>query len=534
MFGACAQSVFHDPQGRFSFRPPRGWTVTPLNANCVQLSQGSAYITLLAFEGSDPDLFLNSIAGQTARQWRVFTKVRSGTTEFAGRQAIYATYSGVNPKKVEAQFEMIAASSAPWTYVLMMSAPSAEFSRLTTAADGIGRSFVPAPSAVASHRDEPVQPARPGTGSRQATAGNAWRVRRASVVDEHGFERPVRALSLFLPVDWRLQSGIEYARAAGCPANLVHLAFRASSPDGSLGLEMLPGSVWQWAADPEAVQMMRMNNAQMSRYGLQGCPVMPAMTAAEYLRRVAIPQARPGARLDAVEPMPELAAQVQLKAHQQEQLAGTMGMRVRFQADVARARIDYIRDGRAAEEWITAVVFTAAMPGPSLNPRTKGMGQTMYYSCEASYLFAARAPAGELQGHERFFLMLISSVQLDAEWQARITQAAAQMNAENGAAAAQRSAIIADAGRQIGEMTARGYAQRSRMEDSSAKQFDQYIRGVQTYRNPATGETVELSNEYGRAWANGRNEYILSDSATFNPNVALHSGSWTELEPVKP
>lgn len=45
---------------------------------------------------------------------------------------------------------------------------------------------------------------------------------------------------------------------------------------------------------------------------------------------------------------------------------------------------------------------------------------------------------------------------------------------------------------------------------------------------------MELSNEYGRAWANGQNEYILSDSATFNPNVALQSGSWTELEPVKP
>lgn len=429
---------------------------------------------------------------------------------------------------------MIVAGSVPWTYVLMMSASLSEFSRVMTAAGGMGRSFVPAPHIADSHREAPSRPAPPGTDSREAKAGNYWKVRRADVVDERGFERPIRALSLLLPVDWRLQSGIEYAHAAGCPANLVQLGFQAASPDGSLGLEMLPGSVWQWAADPNAVQMMRMNNAQMSRYGLQGCPVMPAMTAAEYLRRVVIPQARPGARLDAIEPMPELAAQVQLKARRQEQLAGTMGVRVRFQADVARARIDYLRDERAAEEWITAVIFTAAMPGPSLNPRSMGMGQTMYYSCEASYLFAARAPAGQLQGRERFFLMLISSEEIDAEWQARITQAAAQMNAENGAAAAQRSAIIADAGRQFGEMTARGYEQRSRLQDSSAKQFDQDIRGVQTYRNPETGETVGLSNEYGRAWANGENEYILSDSATFNANVALHSGSWRELEPVKP
>ncbi len=67
MFGARAQSVFHDPQERFSFHTPRGWTVTPMNANCVQLSEGSDYITLLVFEGGEPGLFLNSIAAQTAR-----------------------------------------------------------------------------------------------------------------------------------------------------------------------------------------------------------------------------------------------------------------------------------------------------------------------------------------------------------------------------------------------------------------------------------------------------------------------------------
>jgi hypothetical protein len=53
---------------------------------------------------------------------------------------------------------------------------------------------------------------------------------------------------------------------------------------------------------------------------------------------------------------------------------------------------------------------------------------------------------------------------------------------------------------------------------------------VATYRNPATGETFELPNDYNHAWVNGNNEYVLGDSRFFNPNSAL-SGHWTEVVP---
>jgi len=61
---------------------------------------------------------------------------------------------------------------------------------------------------------------------------------------------------------------------------------------------------------------------------------------------------------------------------------------------------------------------------------------------------------------------------------------------------------------------------------------DQITRGVETYRNPATGATYELSNQYGHAWVNGNNEYVLSDDPNFNPQGALN-GRWTALEHVQ-
>ena len=77
------------------------------------------------------------------------------------------------------------------------------------------------------------------------------------------------------------------------------------------------------------------------------------------------------------------------------------------------------------------------------------------------------------------------------------------------------------------------YENRQKAQDASAAQLSQYVRGVETYRNPRTGETIELDNQYGHAWVNNSGEYILSDSPGFDPNVTFKS-DWTALQHVKP
>jgi hypothetical protein len=58
------------------------------------------------------------------------------------------------------------------------------------------------------------------------------------------------------------------------------------------------------------------------------------------------------------------------------------------------------------------------------------------------------------------------------------------------------------------------------------------MRGLQTYRNPTTGEDVKLDNSYAHAWASGNGEYVLSSAPGFNPGQVLQ-GSWTELQPIR-
>jgi hypothetical protein len=76
-------------------------------------------------------------------------------------------------------------------------------------------------------------------------------------------------------------------------------------------------------------------------------------------------------------------------------------------------------------------------------------------------------------------------------------------------------------------------ANAQRGANQSAFGEGQIIRGVQTFRDPTTGKTMELSNQYDHAWLNGNNEYVLSDDPNFNPNGKL-DGSWNQLQVVRP
>jgi hypothetical protein len=363
--------------------------------------------------------------------------------------------------------------------------------------------------------------------------GGYYRMKKVTVVDEHGFERPMPALSLLVPSEWQFQGNVRYEPSTGCHADMVQVSFRATSPDNGLGIEMFPGVHWQWSDDPSAVRAMQAASQQAMRFGRRECEVMPSMTPEGFLRRWLIPRVRPDAKVLAIESMPDAAQKVREKAEQQQEMAVRAGMRMNIRAEIARARIAYSLAGRATEEWITAVTFSAATPGPSFNMATGQMGQTQYYNCGGYLIFAMRAPSGQLQAREKLFTLVLSTVAVEPEWQGRVTQVLLNMQAADSKGARDRSAIIAQSGREISGIIKQTYENRQKAQDASAAAFSQYIRGVETYRNPQTGESVELSNQYGRAWVNNSNEYILSDSPGFDPNVAL-KGNWTSLERAKP
>ena len=133
--------TFNDPQGRFSLAVPAGWKAAPLNADAVQLSNGGAYVTAMVLAGSDANMFIDAIGRQAGGQWRGFAQARRGETRLAGRAGVYAVYAGTNPAGVPAYLELMAAADGGRTFLLMVSAPQADFARLKPAFDRIEQSL---------------------------------------------------------------------------------------------------------------------------------------------------------------------------------------------------------------------------------------------------------------------------------------------------------------------------------------------------------------------------------------------------------
>ena len=184
-------------------------------------------------------------------------------------------------------------------------------------------------------------------------------------------------------------------------------------------------------------------------------------------------------------------------------------------------RLAYKKDGTDQEAWVAVAVVVNIYPS----------GRGSFYDSHATSLIAFSAPKGKLDGNDKLFQVITSSIQPKPQW---VTFSSGMLS-QLYRAQAQKVATI-------NKMWSDLYAKEAQMindethnamKGSEASVFheDQNIRGVQTFRDPATGQTQELSNLYDHAWQNGTNDYIMSNDPSFNPNEHL-SGNWNQLEPV--
>jgi hypothetical protein len=310
----------------------------------------------------------------------------------------------------------------------------------------------------------------------------------------------------------------------GCFADLAQVSFRAQSADGSVQLEGFPGFSWQYADNPAVQRELIKDNQDMARFGKKPCPVAPPASAADFLRKWLLVQYRPGKTATSVDPLPEFAQLIRARMGLPAQ-PGSANMRgPEPRIDAARARLQYDLDGKPVEEWVAAVTVVLVQgAGPGGNN----------YDCHGTLMLTLRAPQGKLDQQDRLFKLIASSIRVDPKWQATVsqyitmlTQADQQRKDTNRRTWA---AFQVHAAQVINGVTANMMAG----SEASVAGESQIIRGVQTFRNPDTGATFELSNLYDHAWLNGNNEYIMSDDASFNPNSSLN-GSWSKLQAVKP
>ena len=506
--GAQSDRRYRDPNGRFTVLVPTGWSATQLNPNALQLAFGSTYVTLMVLPGADAESNMRMMAGQMSGQWKNWSQLRQGRVVFGGRAGSFLTFSGLNPKGVDSHLQLISAADSSRTYLLMTSAPHSDFVKLRPSLDVIEQSVTIAAGAT-----------------RESGPPVTYRMRLARLVDRSGFERPMTALSLLLPADWSFTGSPIYMTRPGCPANLVRLAFKASSPDNRITIELMPSKVWQWADNQTMLQGMQQSNAMMASAGGEGCAIGPPMNAETFLRRVVVPDARAGARVVGAEVLPEAITQLRAEASTYEDVAARQGIPLRIRGDAARIRLEYSLNGQPFEESLAAIVVAAdtTLPTP--------FGPTLFSNFGADHLLAARVPQGQLDREERLLRVIMGSIKVDQQWQWRVQETVKRMEAEAAAQAGERARVLARASQDTARIIHETYQNSSRSREHSMEGWSQYMRGVQSYRNTTSGDTVDLPSEFGHAWAGPNGQYLVTDSATFNPNQS--GGTWTKLEPTR-
>ncbi len=384
---------------------------------------------------------------------------------------------------------------------------------------GLAATFVPAgPASAQQPRSRPA----PVT----ATGSGVMRMRLVKILDSQGWGQPVEVARLLIPSDWKEEGGIQWAQnMARCPQNIIQARWRARSPDGLTGIEILPQYAWVWSDDPMQQQMM-----QQSAANNMACDAYPVMSPADFLARMVVPRTRQQARVVAGEPLPAVSRAEQAGLDRTYGPIVQQGYLRGVRAEAGRVRVEHLVNGQPVEEWLSATITTIAAPSANSAALMNG-GTAMTatnYQLMAYNVVGIWAPRGQLDRQARLFATMVTSTRPNPQYQAAVAQFLNNVGRIQQQAAMDRQRIWREAQQAISGSIQQTYAQNQAVQDRMAEQFGQAIRGVETYIDPRSNERVELVGGYTSAWSNGKGEYILSDTPGFNPAAALQE-DWREM-----
>ena len=375
----------------------------------------------------------------------------------------------------------------------------------------------PAPPSPPVHQESHSSPT-----DASGAAQRYFLMKQVKIIDQ-GMGKGKPAYDLMIPTTWQFKGWVTFGGAeGGCFADMFAVIGDAKSADNSIEFQMLPQYTWQYMDDPAGQQQMQMQNQKDVKYGMKPCPVRAPIQAAEFIRQDLIAKYRKGKTVVSVDPFPELDQIVRHRLGLPPTAAGGNASGIR--TDAARARLAYDDDkGQPVEEWISAAIVVRSIP-------TGGRGAA--YDWHAVMVTFYRAPKGKLDSNDRLFKLMASTIRPEPEWQKMSNGVVATLYQTKHQELAKQSQMIIEFQNHVAATINGVVANSEAGANHAAYGESQIIRSVQTFRDPSSGATFELSNQFDHAWLNGTNQYVMSDDPSFNPNGNL-TGDWTPLQVVR-
>ncbi len=229
------------------------------------------------------------------------------------------------------------------------------------------------------------------------------RLRAFDIVDRSGFGRPVISMTGVMPASWEvLASTVAYGPASGCAATAVTTAFRITSPDRRVGLELFPATHTVWFDDPVAEVMY---GSSVGAGG--GCPRDTVMDAPVYVRHRLLPHCRTGGVVVAAEPVELLTRAMDQRARR---VTDRNQMLRSLTVDVSLVTVAY--PGHATEE---RFLVPTVVQGQVLDARDTARPPQQWASYRP-FIVGTWAPQGEWEEHRASFEMILGSLMQSSDW----------------------------------------------------------------------------------------------------------------------
>jgi hypothetical protein len=309
----------------------------------------------------------------------------------------------------------------------------------------------------------------------------------------------IEAISFLIPAGWKVEGGVQWFPDYSILANLL---MRITDPQTGAAIEFLPVQNFTW------LTQMAVPMAPGTNY-LGNILWQPVTDMKQFIQMFYMPQTLrhlQGGRVVGSEDLPKVAAEV----------ARAFGGQSTVKS--ARVRYEYQLNGRPWEELVTCtLVYTDWQMGT-------------IWSVHSAYAF--RAAKGHLDRLMPVMNTTVSTARLSPDWYGGYMYVQKLfMNRMNQsiANAAKLSETITRNSEEIRRMSSESYRRASESQDRISQRFSEYIRGVETYKNPYEDRQVQLPSGYGDAWVNARGEYLLSNDALFNPNVG-DTTEWRRMD----
>jgi hypothetical protein len=335
----------------------------------------------------------------------------------------------------------------------------------------------------------------------------------------------ITAFRMQIPEDWRFEGVLIRDQGCGLPPTV---AFRATSPDGLYGAQMMPQFGSFWSDEPSLLQNYRRFH----------CKIEKPMDAEAFMKFI-LPLARPNPTAGPIEPTVD-AQQWQQNITTFNQRAGSGIAPAHMTGGAIRSRINYTWKGVPMEENFTVRISTTQ--------QSIGMygGPKRYSWTTAAYVAGFRSPKGNFDEANARIAPLLGKAAYTDEWTQRSMQKQ-QRDAELEMASIRRQgeetrATLAQNHQDYMQAQQASYQKhnqqwREHIEtmDRSAKAYELYASDEQLVRNPQTGGVTQVTNQYGNnGWQDqGGTQILMTNDPNLNPNLYLR-GTWTQLENVNP